>query len=903
MHERPRPPAQLTRRAESVTAMTPERWQKAKALFTMALEVEPQAREAWLREASDTDDILHDIVSSMLLADAAAQPEPASASAMLVELLPQEWQPGVHIGPYVVDRCLGSGGMGEVYLARRDDGTVDREVAIKRLRQGSTHPDLLRRFLVERRILARLEHPHIARFLDAGTDAEGRPYVVMEYVDGTPITSFVAGRRLGVDATLHLFLKVLDAARYSHAQLIIHRDIKPGNVLVDAQGEPKLLDFGIAKPLVDLQASARASQQTAFELRCFSLQYAAPEQLRPGPIGTACDVYSLGVLLYELLSGNAPLPLEGLSYSEAERKVLEVEPSPPSRSLTAADQHARARRVRGDLDRIVLHALEKSPRSRYPSVEAFATDLWCVLESRPISLRAPQRWYRAARFLRRHALPVALGGIAALSLLTGALLSWRQSLESAAQRDAALGAQRRAEAITGVLLDAFDGADPSRHRGERLSARDVLDVAAVRLQHRTDLDPRSAVELNTRLAEVLLAVGEVASARQSARSAAAHAQQLDAADLIVGAFVILARAEIAAGDLAAAELALDAAESGIPHARFPTDSGPHQAQARIGVARVELLAAQGQPHAANELAAALHVRSAATLGHDHADARLVAVANLQRLAAAQNFEAVLALGRSLLAGRSPDLLDSMTLRILQLQARALRELDRLEASFDIQQQILASVEKLFGQRHPAYARALNSMAQAAAASGRMDLADGHYRAGLDLSESLSGGEPSTLTALFLGNYASFLIDRDGASAAAETMTRRSIAMAVELLPAEHQNHAFLQLHLGRILHLNGKYAEARDSLLAADALFAQRDAGSRVALTRLRVFSLLAEGAIALREPERARAWLGEADARVLEMATESTIDEETGARLARVRIALAPPMPGPGTLNDNGEP
>src|SRR5260221_8869319 len=299
--------------------------------------------------------------------------------------------------------------MAVVWLAEREDGQFQQQVAIKFVRQGLHSRDAQRRFLQERQILARLQHPSIARLVDGVVTADATPFFVMELVEGTPVTAYCRERGLDVDGRLRVFLQICDAVQYAHRNLIVHRDLKPSNILVDTDGHVKLLDFGIAKLIGD----ARALVTTE---RALTPEYAAPEQLRGEPVSTSTDVYALGVLLYELLTGERPHRAEGTAIGELERAILEQVPVPPSGRVTSPSMR---RRLHGDLDRIVLKAVHKAPERRYPSAEAFATDLRRHIDGLPIAARGDAMSYRAGKFLGRHRLAASAAALLVLTLVGG----------------------------------------------------------------------------------------------------------------------------------------------------------------------------------------------------------------------------------------------------------------------------------------------------------------------------------------------------------------------------------------------------------------------------------------------------------------------------------------------------
>ena len=404
--------------------MTPERWQRVKELFQEAQPLDATAREALLRRRCGDDTEMMSEVASLLSADGAKgaflatgrtgpRTDPDGPPAALEALDPG--LAGQRLGSYQILRRLARGGMGEVYLAGRSDAAYEKRVAVKVIRTDVDLAVVLQRFHEERQILARLEHPNIARLLDAGTTPDGRPFFVMEYVDGEPLREYCNARRLGVRPRLELFLSVCGAVQYAHQNLIVHRDLKPGNILVTADGVPKLLDFGIAKLLRE-DTSPAGAPATVTVMRLLTPDYASPEQARGDAITTATDVYSLGVLLYELLTGRRPHSGEGRSAQEVLAAVVEEAPTAPSQVLRS---DPRSRQLAGDLDMIVLMALRKEPERRYASVEQLAEDVRRHLSALPVRARADTFGYRAGKFVRRHRGGVAAAVIVIASLVAG----------------------------------------------------------------------------------------------------------------------------------------------------------------------------------------------------------------------------------------------------------------------------------------------------------------------------------------------------------------------------------------------------------------------------------------------------------------------------------------------------
>ena len=453
--------------------MHPERFARLEELFGATVDRSTGERRALLAAAAREDPTLAAEVEGLLAADAAGGRflEDAVESAA-VELAQGEI--GRRLGPYRLVRELGRGGMGAVYLAERDDRELEQRVAVKLIHRGLETPELVARFRTERQILARLDHPAIARLFDGGTTEEGRPYFVMELIEGLPIDAHCDAARLPIRARLELLLEVLAAVGEAHKNLVVHRDLKPSNVLVTPDGRPKLLDFGVAKIL---EQEGRPDTTSLGLARPMTLAYASPEQVLGLPVTTATDVYALGVLLYRLLAGRHPYPVDGKSAREIERLILDHHPERPS--VAAA---GLSRQLRGDLDTIVLAALAKEPAERYGSVERLAEDLRLHLEGRPITVRPTPLRTRGLKFIRRHrwgALAAAV--IAALGLsLAGSLVVL--SARTARERD-------RAAQTASLLVDLFEIADPGERRGSSITARELLDQGTDRVLRRLDRQP------------------------------------------------------------------------------------------------------------------------------------------------------------------------------------------------------------------------------------------------------------------------------------------------------------------------------------------------------------------------------------------------------------------------------
>ena len=457
MTTRADPPATVPTRA-----LDPALWDRVASAFEAAAEMPPDERAAYLDRAVAGDAAARAEIDAMLAIhdrDAPLRIERrlqrfARTSG---EVRAGSLAVGARLGPYEVVAPVREGGMGEVYRAERVDGGYRQTVAIKVLRASVRSAELVRRFQAERQILARLVHPDVAPILDGGATPDGRPYLVMPFVDGLPITEFCEQRSLGLEARLRLFRRVAEAVQFAHGRLVVHRDLKPSNILVTAAGEPRLLDFGIAKVLGDAESGEPdTSEPTGSLLRLLTPEHAAPEQLRGEPVTTAADVYALGVLLYQMLTGRRPHAADGRHLPSLVRAVLDEPVAPPSAVAGAP----LARRLRGDLDRIVLMALRKEPERRYASAGQLAEDVERFLDGRPVRAQRDTLGYRTRKFVARNRLGVAAGLALAAVLVASTVAATVQSRRVERERDRAERARESAEAVVGVLTDLFERSNP-----------------------------------------------------------------------------------------------------------------------------------------------------------------------------------------------------------------------------------------------------------------------------------------------------------------------------------------------------------------------------------------------------------------------------------------------------------
>jgi serine/threonine-protein kinase len=462
--------------------------------------MDPAGRHEFLEDACAGDSELRSEVEALLVAADKTLgwlKRPVDSAAREVTFV------GSRIGPYVLVRPLGEGGMGRVFLAERADDQYQQRVAIKLMHADLWHSEtMVERFQAERQILANLNHPSIARLLDGGMTSDRTPYLVMEYIDGVPLDEYGRANELSVDEKLKLFLQICGAVEYAHRNLVVHRDIKPANVLVDRDGLPKLVDFGIAKLVED---DGRVSAKPT--ARLMTPEYASPEQLRGEPVTTATDVHGLGVLLYDLLSGTHPFKEKSGNPVELMRQICEVDPEPPSsRVLDRASQ----RELKGDLDRIVFTAMRKEPERRYPSAAALASDVDAYLNGYPLRAHGGGWGYRAGKLVRRHKLIV--GSLTLLALSLTGFIAGMAVLTQRANRE-----RLRAEHAATFLAEMFRAATPQEARGRTVTARELLDRGADRVDKELTREPAVQASLLYSIADAYSRLGIYDRARDLAQ--------------------------------------------------------------------------------------------------------------------------------------------------------------------------------------------------------------------------------------------------------------------------------------------------------------------------------------------------------------------------------------------------
>jgi len=785
------------------------RWLLADALFTEALDRPEGERMAFLKDACDGDPELLAEVEDLLEAEAEssgfmAQPVDALTSVPWDEVLDRVGREGLfsedrvedeadrsgeRIGPYRLLRKLGRGGMATVYLAERADGLWTQEVALKLVRRGLDTVDVLHRFRAERQILSGLDHPNIGRLLDGGTTDHGLPYLVMEYVRGSPITEYCDEEELSVEQRLRLFCDVCRAVQHAHQSLVVHRDLKPSNILVTPTGQVKLLDFGIAKIL----DPSREDGITCTGRLPLTPEYASPEQVGGGALTTASDVYQLGMLLCELLAGQRPYEIRrGLPPSRLGALIRSAEPAAPS-SLVTPEHSARRgeslrsmkRRLRGDLDTIVLHAIPKVPEERYSSAEALVGDVERHLAGRPIRARRPTVLYRARKLIRRR--PFLIPGMAAGAVMFfGYLFTLtRHSADMEEQRNLARLEAERAEEVQNFLIDLFRAADPYTTQPEMagdLTVRDALSIGADRV--RSELGDRPALQ-----ATLLGAIGEVY----------ANLDLMEPAIRLQGEALELERTVHGA---VSAEVAVGLRKMGTFQAR-----SDHTDSARILLSRSLELARSVKVLSDTAVAGILVDlgRVAALRGHlDQAETHLTTAVEMLR-----DLDPPPA---SQLARAYTELLDVYPRQQRMEQAReAAREAVRLS-------------REAYGDEHPRTALALVEAADLGDWEGGTEASVPAYREAIGILDRTLG--PRHQRTLEARNNLAVTLRQQGELEAAEDVQRQILASWLEKpgdrsrgLAASHQNLAVVLLEQGRMMEAERhllKAMELYDSVLPGD---------------------------------------------------------------------------------------
>ena len=781
-----------------------EQWARLDRLFDQALALAPAERPAFVERETTREPLLRTELLA-LLAEVETRGDLLDRPALDTALMAPpdaEVAGGSRIGAYRVLSLLGRGGMGEVYLAERADGQFEHQVALKLLRQDSgVH---VGRFIAERRILAGLDHPGIARLLDAGVTADGRPYMVMERVDGVGIVAWCRQRGSVLAERLQRFLEVCDAVEYAHRNLVVHRDLKPGNVMVGADGRARLLDFGVAKRLGD--AGGDATRDTPL-----SLAYAAPEQLTRGAVTTATDTYALGVMLYELVAGRPPWQLGALPIAVAIDKLLHEEPAPASVAAAGEAQPPVPPRVlRGDLDAILARALRKDAAARYPTAASLAEDLRRHLRGEPVQARGGARLYVVGRFVRRYRWQVAALSALLLALVGGLAGTLWQARAAARERDIARTEAARSDAVRDYVMLMFREAGADRGESE-LTAKAVLERAAERLIATEGERAAAGDEVFQLLGELFAAIDDYEGAapiyRRYLEAAGPDADPKLVADIRHD----LAVAEFRLGESARARELLAQAQG-----YWNTDPERH----RESLASSRVIESQMQ-RAEGDLAGAIATLERglesriAISGHDHREtAYLMNALALAHMDAGDLAAADRLLGESLAIMQALGKADSANaLTMLSNQAVVAARLGDVARAEPLFERAVALRKQLYG-RSAALAALQHNLGRLRVRSGRAAEALPLLDDALAMAREF-GGERSPLTLTVMLSVAEVRI-ATGDGAGAETALQAALAAIAAQFDAGHVLYARGEQLLARLRLDQGRRAEAARSIDAAE---------------------------------------------------------------------------------------
>ena len=851
-----------------------------------ALEADARDRHELLARECGSDVGLRREVESLIASYEQDERFLEGGSAALERRDEDEWFAGRRIGPYELTREIGRGGMGTVFLASRADAEFRKWVAVKLVRRGMDTKQILSRFRQERQILASLEHPNVARLLDGGTTDEGLPYFVMEYIEGEPIDRYCSARRLATVDRLRLFRAVCGAVQYAHQNLLVHRDLKPGNILVTPDGVPKLLDFGIAK-LLKPELYDYTIAQTVAPMRPMTPDYASPEQVRGQAITTASDIYSLGVLLYELLTDRHPYELNGKGMGELERAICEQEPEKPSAVVRASRQrrgftrrtprpsyppsaelYKLPKRLTGDLDNIVLMAMRKEPHRRYPSVEQLSDDIRRHLEGLPVGARKDTFGYTTGKFIRRHRAGTIAAIMIVATLIAGVLGTASQARRARQQRD-------RAERVSAFLADLFRLAAPGANKGEAITVREMLDRGSERIVSEMSDQPEVQATLMETMASAYGDLGLWPRAETLQRSALEIRRQVFGENHpdVARSVDLMAEVLQGEGDYPGAETLFREA---LTMRRRLVDRGSEEMAGSLNnlayVLKVQGKFNEAEPLYRESLAISRALGSKSSVGYrlnnlamllvDYGDPEsgepmlreaLAIFKELEQSEPAGLAACMRNLGHMLCErGRIAEA-ESLTRQSLEMRKRqygeehllvsvgladlgwTLRARNDYVGAESLLRQALAMHRKLHGDDHPRNVGFMCSLATVLHESGKNSEAERLFKETLELNRKVGRGEHPDAGAILTG-LGAVLTERGGASRA-EELLREGLAILQRSLLPTHWRIAAAQSALGVCLATQRRFDEAAPLMAEAHSRLTsccdENGKETRIALERL----------------------------------------------------------------------
>ena len=884
------------------------RWERVQALFHEAADLPQSEQRAFLENACGPDDELLADVTAMLAEDARnASLLDQDLAHVARNLLDETRGPEPALpdfGPYHIKHALGEGGMGVVYLAERGD--LGSLVAIKILRDAWLSPARRERFASEQRTLAQLNHPSIARLYDADTLADGTPWFVMEYVEGVPLTDYCAGKKCSAEERLQLFRSVCEAVQYAHQNAVIHRDLKPSNILVKPDGTVRLLDFGIAKQIEGLDAPV---DQTRTGLRLMTPAYAAPEQIRGERVGIQIDVYSLGVVLYELLAGQLPFDLSNKTPGEAETMIVQQEAEKPSlvskRASVASPGISASKTAWTDLDVLCLTAMHKDPERRYRSVEALIRDVDHYLKAEPLEARPDSAGYQLDKFIRRNRRAVSVGA-AVFAVVIGMAVFFTMRLAKA--RNTALEEAARTQRIQRFMMNLFQGGDESVGPSGELRVITLLE-RGVQEARTLSSEPKVQAELYHTLGTIYDQLGKFDQADTLLNSSLDERKKIFGADSAEVADTMVALVQLRVDQARfdeAEQLARQALDMTKRHLQ---SSNPAVGKATAALGRA--LSNRGSYEKAIQVLdqAARQQSAPSGLPADLAET-LTDLANANFYAGHLDIsnslnQRVLIMDRQLYGDRHPNVAEDLinlgaiqtewghyaeterdywqaldiiqnfygkdhpeTASVMTVLGRSLVAQGKYDEAADMLRESLGIQERVYGPVHPRVASALGELGKVAMQQGKLDEAEADFRRQSDIYRSVYNGKHYYIGAALV-NLGGVYMERKQYSRAEQNF-RQALQMYAQTLPPDHQNVAFARIKLGRALFAERHYAEAEHETHAGYEILTKQTTPSAAWLQNART-DLVAEYD-ALKQPEQAakvRAELAEATVKTSDVASK----------------------------------
>ena len=869
------------------------RWERIQTLFHEVADLSQPEQRTFLKSACGGDD---DLVAEVL----ALVEEDARGSSLLDRDLAHVAQqvldeatpvslPIKEFGPYRIKEALGEGGMGVVYLAERTD--LGSLVAIKILRDAWLSPARRERFASEQRTLAQLNHPSIARLYDADTLDDGTPWFVMEYVEGVPLTEYCSQHACSIEERLRLFRAVCEAVQYAHQHAVIHRDLKPSNILVKADGTVRLLDFGIAKQLESLETPIGKTDQTMTGLRLMTPAYAAPEQIRGDRVGVHTDVYSLGVILYELLAGELPFDLSKLTPGEADALIVGKEPEKPSAvarrraELAGTKIPSASETAWADLDVLCLTAMHKDTGRRYQSVEALIRDVDHYLKGEPLEARADTFRYRLGKFVRRNRRAVSAAALV-FTIVVGLVVFFTVRLAKA--RNAALEEAARTQRIQRFMMNLFQGGDESVGPGDSMRVVTLLDRGVQEAQSLNG-DPKVQAELYQTLGTIYDHLGKFEQADSLLNSALQRRRALFGPDSTE-----VAESLVALGQLRSDQAQYDEAEQVIRQGLEMSQRHLPPTHPRVGRAMYaigEVLVNEGKyDQGIQALNEAVRIQSAP--GGVRADLAesLTELANAQFYAGHLDISnslnlRVVAMDRQLYGERHPNVAEDLinlgaiqtewghyseteryyrqaldiiqnfygkdhpeTASVMTLLGRSLNAQGRFNEAADVLRDALGIQERVYGKVHPRVASAVGELGKVAMQQGKLDEAEADFQRQANIYREVYKGKHFYIGSA-LANLGGVSMERKQ-YARAEQYFREALQIDAATLPADHLNVAIVRIRLGRALIPQHRYADAEAESLAAYGILMKQSSPPANWLENARKDLVTEYGA--LHQPEKA---------------------------------------------------